>query len=61
MAERVTLVVELDRNEDPISGSVSGDDGRKRGYVGWLALIAALDELRQSPGERGELCDDGSR
>lgn len=40
------LVLEVERDADPIRGSVAHPGGEARAYVGWLALIGALDRLR---------------
>jgi hypothetical protein len=44
------LVLEVERDADPIRGTVADDDGPARAYVGWLALMGALDDLRGAAG-----------
>jgi hypothetical protein len=40
---RLTIV--LDPHAEPPRGKILDERGRPRAYVGWLALIAALEEL----------------
>ena len=40
------MTVELDKDADPISGSVSEAAGPPRSFSGWLELIAALQRAR---------------
>jgi hypothetical protein len=40
------LVLDLDPQAEPIRGTVADPGGHTRAYVGRLALISALDELR---------------
>jgi hypothetical protein len=47
------LVLEVERDVDPIRGTVADPPGPAREYVGWVALIGALDELRGAS-ETGE-------
>jgi hypothetical protein len=42
----IHLVLELDPAVEPVRGTVRDEAGHTRTYVGWLALIGALDELR---------------
>jgi hypothetical protein len=51
------LVLEVEREVDPIRGTVADARGPARPYVGWVALIGALDELRNAPGTE-EPCGD---
>jgi hypothetical protein len=44
------LVLEVERDVDPIRGTVADPHGPARPYVGWVALIGALDELRGASG-----------
>jgi hypothetical protein len=39
-------MLELETASEPIRGTVSDGAGHERAYVGWLALIEALEELR---------------
>ena len=48
------LVLEVERDADPIRGTVAETDGPARAYVGWLALIGALDDLRGAPGTEAQ-------
>jgi hypothetical protein len=49
LVDPLRLVLELDPGAEPIHGTITDGGGRVREYVGWLALISALDELRQLP------------
>jgi hypothetical protein len=40
------LVVNVDSHTDPIRGTVTDDDGNRSPFVGWVALISALEERR---------------
>jgi hypothetical protein len=42
----VRLDLELASDADPIQGVVRAPDAEPRPFTGWLALIAALDEMR---------------
>ena len=46
LSDPLRLVLQLDNRMEPIRGTVADGDGRTREYVGWLALINALQELR---------------
>jgi hypothetical protein len=48
------LVLEVERDADPIRGTVADPEGPARVYVGWLALMGALDELRGAPGTEAQ-------
>jgi len=52
MKEPLRLVLEVERESDPIRGMVVGPDQQPRPYLGWLALIEALEEWRR--GSEGE-------
>jgi hypothetical protein len=49
-SEVLRLVLEVERDVDPIRGTVADPHGPARPYVGWVALIGALDELRGASG-----------
>jgi hypothetical protein len=49
--DALRLVIELDPGAKPIHGIVTDGGGRVREYVGWLALISALEELSHRGGE----------
>ncbi|MFL5831420.1 MAG: hypothetical protein ACJ76X_16005 [Solirubrobacteraceae bacterium] len=52
MTVPLRLIVEVDPELEPIRGTVTGPDGRARVYLGWLALIDALEDWRrQTPAE----------
>lgn len=55
-AEEPTLTVslELTIGSDPISGRLIGGDGTERAFVGWLALVRALEEVTATFKERRE-------
>jgi hypothetical protein len=37
------VIVELERREHPISGTVHSESEMERPFVGWIGLLAALD------------------
>ena len=41
------LTIELDPDAQPPRGEILDERGEERPYVGWLALIAALEELAE--------------
>ncbi len=47
-AERVHVDLELERDSDPIRGTVRAN-AHALEFSGWLALIAELDGLRRNP------------
>jgi hypothetical protein len=46
LSDSTRLVVEVDSHTDPIRGTVTDDDGNRSAFVGWVALISALEERR---------------
>ncbi|MEA2126605.1 MAG: hypothetical protein QOI80_3387 [Solirubrobacteraceae bacterium] len=56
-SDMLRLVLEVEREVDPIRGTVADSCGPARPYVGWVALIGALDELRSAPATE-EPCTD---
>jgi hypothetical protein len=40
------LVVEVG-DGDPVRGTITGPAGDRHSYVGWLALIGAVEEMRR--------------
>jgi len=54
MGENVSalrLVVEVGY-EEPVRGTITGPAGDRRSYVGWLALIGAVEEMRRPAEDR---------
>jgi hypothetical protein len=45
------VVVVLEPAPGPISGSVEGPDGLRRGFAGWLELCALLEAARGTAGD----------
>ena len=43
------LVVEVEADADPIRGTVTDEHGNASAFVGWVALISALEERRGTP------------
>jgi hypothetical protein len=62
MAARVNLHVALERDHEPIRGTLTGSDGTPHDFTGWLELMSALDAAhdRASDG-RSEPAADGHR
>jgi hypothetical protein len=52
-SQRTVLRVELTLDEEPVSGSVEGDDRTPRSFTGYVELIAALESIRH--GEPGRI------
>jgi hypothetical protein len=52
-AERVHIDLELERDSDPIRGTVRAHS-RAMEFSGWLALIAELDGLRRDSDAKPE-------
>ena len=50
-SDMLRVVLEVERDTDPIRGTVADPSGPARAYVGWLALMGALDELRGAADE----------
>lgn len=50
-----TLSVRLDLEigRDPIAGRLVRNDGTQREFVGWLALVRALDEATKRDRQKG--------
>ena len=59
-SDALRLILEVERDADPIRGTVADPGGPARPYVGWLALIGALDELRGASGAQ-ESCGSSGR
>ena len=49
MTARLQLLLELDENSDPISGTVRASDGSGWSFVGYAELVAELEVLRRPP------------
>jgi len=41
----IRVVIDIDPAAQPVRATLAGPDGTPREYVGWLALIAALEAL----------------
>jgi hypothetical protein len=50
--DALRLVIELEPGAKPIHGTVTDGGGQVREYVGWLALISALEELSHRAPEK---------
>lgn len=49
----IRVVIDIDATAQPIRATLAGPDGTPREYVGWLALIAALEALSAEDGGHG--------
>lgn len=49
----LTLRLEIDPTEEPISGRVSAPDGTSRPFRGWLELATVLEALLSAPAAPG--------
>jgi hypothetical protein len=47
------LILEVDETEGPVRGTIANVRGERHEYVGWIALIKAVEELRGAKGEDG--------
>jgi hypothetical protein len=57
--ERVRLLLEIDPDEEPIAGKLTGPSGEVVPFHGWIALTALLESSRTTaldarPGVAGE-------
>jgi hypothetical protein len=52
-AEPTTIRMELRLDGDLPTGRACDDSGRMREFAGWLALVAAIDELLSPESDRG--------
>jgi hypothetical protein len=55
----IRLVLDIDLDADPITGSIRPADGAARRFSGWISLAAALQTIRAdltqpAAGERSE-------
>jgi hypothetical protein len=57
MSETLRLVLEVNRESEPIRGTVTDPDGHRRECLGWLALIETVDRWRRVGAEE-EQCPD---
>jgi hypothetical protein len=48
------VIVDLERHENPISGTVRGESEADRPFVGWVGLLAALEAALGTDGQDGE-------
>ncbi len=48
------LVVLVEPTQGPISGSVEGPDGVRRGFEGWLELCSLLEAARATAGDQSK-------
>ncbi len=47
-AREIRLVLLIDLDADPVTGSLETADGRSRGFAGWIGLAAALNAIRSA-------------
>jgi hypothetical protein len=45
----IRLILWIDLDSEPITGSLTSADGATRGFSGWIALAAALETIRTEP------------
>jgi hypothetical protein len=50
----VRLTLELERQGDPVAGTITGNDAKTRAFTGWLEL-ASLIEAERRGGAKGRL------
>lgn len=43
-----TMQLSVEIGSDPISGSLSVDDGAPQQFCGWIELVAAIESLRHT-------------
>jgi hypothetical protein len=48
VGNRLQIRLDLDPGSDPIRGQVQDSHGERFGFVGWLQLIAAVEERRSA-------------
>ena len=49
--QRIVLRLEVDREADPITGTLTQCGHAQRGFTGWLALSNAIESIRTGEGE----------
>jgi hypothetical protein len=47
-AREICVIVRIDLDADPITGSLTTADGALRRFSGWIALAAALEAVREA-------------
>ncbi len=47
-AREIRLILLIDLDADPITGSLETADGRSRGFAGWIGLAATLNAIRSA-------------
>ena len=57
----VNLTLEIERDADPISGHVTGPQGREREFCGWTALAATIDTALEMDIDRYPRGQEGER
>jgi hypothetical protein len=55
MSKTAELVLTIDVESDPISGSVSPAGGDTRPFVGWIELVAAIESARREDQSLGQV------
>jgi hypothetical protein len=48
-ASRVRVVVTIERDSEPIQGTVTDEAGHPRPFCGWLELVTFLEQARTRP------------
>ena len=48
--QRIVLRLEVDRDADPITGTLSEDEQPRHPFTGWLGLTDAIEDIRAAHG-----------
>jgi hypothetical protein len=48
------VIIDLERRENPIGGTVRAESAAPRPFVGWMGLLAALEAVLGRDGQGGE-------
>lgn len=52
--------MEFESHADPISGRVEDEEGASRSFTGWMALMGAIEALKESERSEDRCAEDAS-
>ena len=56
--QRIVLQLVVDRDADPITGTLSENEQHRHPFTGWLGLTDAIEEIRAAHAPAGDHTDD---